>query len=104
MKPYVPEDDRFVPKCQAVHMASPKTSKAYLFGEIQTGVLPACGIEERLFANACSHGKDTRDFQSASTRITRIKCSGLPEAMAKEAQNDEFSPTKKIGNAMIVVH
>jgi hypothetical protein len=38
MKPYVPEDDRFVPKCQAVHMASPKTSKAYLFGEIYTGV------------------------------------------------------------------
>jgi hypothetical protein len=46
MKPYVPEDDRFVPKCQAVHMASPKTSKAYLFGEIHTGVLPACGIEK----------------------------------------------------------
>ena len=38
MKPYVPEDDLFVPKCQAVHMASPKTSKAYLFGEIYTGV------------------------------------------------------------------
>jgi hypothetical protein len=38
MKPYVPEDDRFVPKCQAVHMASPKTFKAYLFGEIYTGV------------------------------------------------------------------
>jgi hypothetical protein len=38
MKPHVPEDDRFVPKCQTVHMASPKTSKAYLFGEIHTGV------------------------------------------------------------------
>jgi hypothetical protein len=38
MKPYVPEDDRFVPKCQTVHMASPKASKAYLFGEIRTGV------------------------------------------------------------------
>jgi hypothetical protein len=57
--------------------------------------VPASGIEERLFANACSYGESTREFEFASTKMARLNCFGLGKTMAKEAQNKVFFAHQK---------
>jgi hypothetical protein len=81
MKPYVPEDDRFVPKCQTVHMASPKTSKAYLFGEIHTGVYLHVASKKG----------------PSLTPVVMAKAHGIPSLQCEAYSVELLWPTKKRG-------